>query len=97
MRTIAGMTKALRPLVPYLWYPLFAGAAVAAFASMRAVGTSLALAAYLPVVAIGGITLERAAAVIESGAASVAVIGDLFATGDPEGRVRAYLQRLSRL
>ena len=51
----------------------------------------------LPVIAIGGITLERAEAVIESGANSVAVISDLLATGDPRARVRAYLQRLSRL
>jgi thiamine-phosphate pyrophosphorylase len=43
-----------------------------------------------PVVAIGGITLDTAAAVIEAGAASVAVISDLLATGDPAGRVRAY-------
>jgi thiamine-phosphate pyrophosphorylase len=49
----------------------------------------------LPVVAIGGITLDRAAAVIGAGAASVAVIGDLLAGGDPEARVRAYVERLS--
>ncbi|PYQ94555.1 MAG: hypothetical protein DMF96_25555 [Acidobacteria bacterium] len=49
----------------------------------------------LPLVAIGGITLERAASVIEAGAASVAVISDLLATGDPEGRVREFIARLS--
>ena len=47
-----------------------------------------------PVVAIGGITLERAADVIAAGAAAVAVIGDLFATGDPRARVRAFGDRL---
>ena len=47
-----------------------------------------------PVVAIGGITLEAAPAVIEAGAASVAVISDLLAGGDPAGRVRAYLDVL---
>lgn len=46
-------------------------------------------------VAIGGITLDRAAEVIEAGATAVAVITDLVASGDPEGRVRAYLARLS--
>jgi thiamine-phosphate pyrophosphorylase len=46
-------------------------------------------------VAIGGITLDRAAEVIEAGATAVAVITDLIASGDPEGRVRAYLARLS--
>ena len=47
-----------------------------------------------PVVAIGGITLDAAPAVIEAGAASVAVIGDLLATGDPAARVAQYLARL---
>ena len=44
-----------------------------------------------------GITLERAPAVIAAGAASVAVIGDLLSTGDPEARVRQYLERLRNL
>jgi thiamine-phosphate pyrophosphorylase len=48
----------------------------------------------LPLVAIGGITLERAASVIEAGAASVAVISDLLVTGDPERRTRDFLNRL---
>ncbi len=50
----------------------------------------------LPVVAIGGVTLDRAVTVLGAGAASVAVISDLLATGDPESRVRAYLARLGR-
>jgi len=50
-----------------------------------------------PVVAIGGITLENAASVIEAGAQSVAVISDLFVGGDPAARARAYVERLSRL
>jgi thiamine-phosphate pyrophosphorylase len=55
---------------------------------------SAAGAVGLPLVAIGGITLERAGEVIDSGAASVAVIGDLLSTGNPEARVREYLMRL---
>jgi thiamine-phosphate pyrophosphorylase len=51
----------------------------------------------LPLVAIGGITLDRAAAVIEAGATSIAVIGDLLATGDPEGRTRDFLSRIHNL
>ena len=47
----------------------------------------------LPLVAIGGITLERAPAVIESGADSVAVITDLL-IGDPELRARAFVNAL---
>ena len=71
----------------------------------REVGTALVseAAAFLraaaddpkPVVAIGGITLTRARDVIEAGAASVAVISDLLATGNPESRVREYLRVLS--
>ena len=48
-----------------------------------------------PVVAIGGVTLERAASVIAAGAAAVAVIGDLLSTGKPEERVRSYLEALA--
>ena len=47
-----------------------------------------------PVVAIGGITLESAPAVLEAGASSVAVISDLLLGGDPERRVREYLEVL---
>jgi thiamine-phosphate pyrophosphorylase len=49
----------------------------------------------LPLVAIGGITLVTAASVIEAGATSVAIIGDLLASGDPEGRVREYITTLA--
>ena len=48
----------------------------------------------VPVVAIGGITLDTAARVIQAGAASVAVITDLLA-GNPESRVRQYLSVLA--
>ena len=53
----------------------------------------IAKRAGLPLVAIGGITLERAPAVIDSGADSVAVITDLL-IGDPESRVRAFISAL---
>lgn len=46
--------------------------------------------AAIPIVAIGGITLERAPQVIEAGADQVAVIGDLLVTGNPEERAAAY-------
>ena len=49
----------------------------------------------LPVVAIGGITIDRAADVIGAGAASVAVISDLLTGGNPEVRVREYVRRLA--
>lgn len=47
-----------------------------------------------PIVAIGGVTLNRAKSVIDAGAASVAVISDLLATGSPSARVREYLSAL---
>ena len=48
----------------------------------------------LPVVAIGGITLENAPSVIDAGARSVAIISELL-RGDPEARCRAFLNRLA--
>ena len=45
----------------------------------------------LPLVAIGGITPERAAGVVVAGADSVAVITDFFTHPDPEARVRQWL------
>lgn len=48
-----------------------------------------------PIVAIGGITLERTASVIEAGANSVAVISDILAARNPAARVKQYLEFLS--
>jgi thiamine-phosphate pyrophosphorylase len=48
----------------------------------------------LPVVGIGGIKLANAASVIAAGAASVAIISDLLATGDPGARTMEYLNAL---
>jgi thiamine-phosphate pyrophosphorylase len=45
----------------------------------------------LPLVAIGGITPDRAGGVIAAGAHSVAVITDFFTHIDPETRVRQWL------
>jgi thiamine-phosphate pyrophosphorylase len=50
----------------------------------------------LPIVAIGGISLERAPEALAAGARSVAVIADLFTGGDPTARVRAFVERLER-
>lgn len=45
-----------------------------------------------PIVAIGGITLERAASVIAAGADSVAVIRDVVCAGSPGERARRFLE-----
>jgi thiamine-phosphate pyrophosphorylase len=47
-----------------------------------------------PIVAIGGITLERAAAAIEAGADSVAVISGILSAADPAQRARQYITTL---
>ncbi len=47
-----------------------------------------------PIVAIGGITLERAAEVIRAGADSVAVVSDVLRASDPALRVRQYIDIL---
>lgn len=47
-----------------------------------------------PIVAIGGITLERAAEVVRAGADSVAVISDILRAGKPGDRARQYIETL---
>ena len=62
--------------------------------SGRTVDVGSAFRRTVDIVAIGGITLDNIADVIQAGATSAAVISDLLATGDPEARVRAYLERV---
>lgn len=47
-----------------------------------------------PIVAIGGITLERAADVLAAGADSVAAISDILTAKDPAGMAREFIRRL---
>lgn len=98
--TPAQIEAAVREPIDYLAVgPVFGSASKAT--GYDAVGLEMvtlaadrARARGLSLVAIGGITLERAADVIRAGADSVAVIGDLVASGDPRARVREYLERL---
>jgi thiamine-phosphate pyrophosphorylase len=62
---------------------------------LELVSDAARLSGGVPIVAIGGITIETAPAVIAAGASSVAVIADLLATGDPAARVRAFLDALA--
>jgi thiamine-phosphate pyrophosphorylase len=62
---------------------------IVGFDGVRAVAAMLETSA-LPVVAIGGITRERARAVLDSGAAAVAVISDLL-QDDPGQAARELL------
>jgi len=47
-----------------------------------------------PIVAIGGITAERAQEVLDAGADSIAVIRDILSAKNPTARVRQYLKLL---
>lgn len=51
----------------------------------------------IPIVAIGGITAETAASVIEAGASSAAVISDILLAGDIAGRARDIISRIGPL
>jgi thiamine-phosphate pyrophosphorylase len=62
---------------------------------LEMVSQAARLARGIPVVAIGGVTLETAPSVLASGARAVAVIGDLLAGGRPRERVAAYLRTLA--
>jgi thiamine-phosphate pyrophosphorylase len=50
----------------------------------------------LPLVAIGGLTPERADAVLAAGADSLAVVTDFITHADPEARVREWLALTAR-
>jgi thiamine-phosphate pyrophosphorylase len=50
-----------------------------------------------PIVPIGGITLERASAIIAAGADSVAVVSDILTADDPAERAAKYLAVLEKL
>ena len=66
----------------------------------QAVGVDLVsvasrVAAPIPIVAIGGVTLGNAHAAIDAGASCVAVISDLLTGGDPVARVKAFVRSLA--
>ena len=50
----------------------------------------------IPLVAIGGIKLEQAAAIFAAGADSIAVVSDVTQNADPDARVRAWLGQRRR-
>ena len=50
----------------------------------------------LPLVAIGGITLERAPGCLDAGADCVAVVSDILSHAMPETRLRQWIERLDR-
>ena len=50
----------------------------------------------IPLVAIGGITRERAQACLDAGADAVAAVSDIIAAASPEARLRAWLDLRDR-
>jgi thiamine-phosphate pyrophosphorylase len=97
--SVAQVERALREPISYLAVgPVFGTRSKDtgyAAVGLELVGSAARLAGELPVVAIGGITLENARLVIDAGAAAVAVISDLLLGNDPRGRTQAFLQRLT--
>ncbi len=55
-----------------------------------------ARAGTIPLVGIGGVTLERAPGVLEAGADVTAVVTDITLDPDPEARTRAWVARTRR-
>ena len=95
--TVAQVEGALREPISYVAVgPVFGTATKDT--GYSAVGLDLVsaaarLAGSVPIVAIGGVTLENARRAIDAGASAVAVISDLL-VGDPVERVRAFLRTL---
>src|SRR5688572_31181232 len=93
--TVAQVEHALKEPISYIAVgPVFGTATKNT--GYNAVGLELVAAAArlaggVPVVAIGGVTLENARTAIDAGAASIAVISDLL-VGDPAERVKAFLR-----
>jgi thiamine-phosphate pyrophosphorylase len=50
----------------------------------------------IPLVAIGGITLDRAPGVFAAGADSIAVVSDITQNSHPDARVRAWLGHVAQ-
>ena len=57
---------------------------------------AIVAAVRIPVVGIGGITVENAAAVIEAGSAGVAVVSSIMGAADPEAAARELRFRLEK-
>lgn len=97
--SVAQVERALREPITYVAVgPVFGTRSKDtgyAAVGLELVGNAARLAGELPVVAIGGITLENARSVLEAGASSVAVISDLLVGNDPRSRTQAFVQALT--
>jgi thiamine-phosphate pyrophosphorylase len=87
------------PLDYVVFGPVFDTASKRAFGppqGLDALTAAVAAAAPRPLCAVGGLTADRAAAVLRSGAAAIAVIGAVHAAADPALAVRTLLAELRR-
>ena len=95
--TVAQIEAALREPVSYIAVgPVFGTATKETgytAVGLDLVSTAARQCAPVPVVAIGGVTLDNARSAIDAGASSVAVISDLL-VGNPAERVTAFLRIL---
>ena len=57
---------------------------------------AIANAVHTPIVAVGGITLQKAPEVLKAGAHSIAVIRDLLDCADVEARTREWIEALGK-
>lgn len=93
VRDLAGARAAASAGADYVGFgPMFPTATKAVGVAPRTVEQlrEVVAGAGVPVVAICGITLERAAALFAAGAAAVAVVSDVLGHADPTARARAY-------
>jgi thiamine-phosphate pyrophosphorylase len=72
-------------------YPTTAKAVPFAPQGLQRIGEWKRRVGAIPLVAIGGISLERAEAVFAAGADSIAVVTDVTGSADPDRRVRDWL------
>ena len=96
--TVAQIAAAILEPVTYIAVgPVFGTRSKAtgyAAVGVKMVEEAVRRAGAVPVVAIGGITLQTAPEVLQAGATSVAVISDLLTGGNPKARVEAYVRQL---
>jgi thiamine-phosphate pyrophosphorylase len=96
--TIAQVEQALREPVSYVAVgPIFGTRTKETgydAVGLELVAAAAALAAGVPIVAIGGVRLETASAVVAAGASCVAVVSDLLTADSPTLRVRRFLEVL---
>jgi thiamine-phosphate pyrophosphorylase len=77
-------------------YPTILKAMTFAPQGLERIGEWKRLVGKRPLVAIGGISLERAPLCLAAGADSAAVVTDITLNADPEGRAKAWLEATRR-